>query len=91
MEQKTGGKIGVAVVAALVVGGIAGYWYGGKIGYDMGYAKAEEDASQVEEEAAKKATEETSKAANPFKAKNPLENVETDAFKEVKKILNPFE
>ena len=34
--------------------------------------------------------EDAADAANPFKAANPLEGVESNPFEQAKKVLNPF-
>ena len=92
MEKKSSGAAVIAIaVITLLIGAGAGYWYGGKMGYQKGYAKAEADVKKVQEEAGKKAVEEAAKAANPFNVANPLEQVEANPFDKLKKALNPFE
>lgn len=80
------------LIAGILVLGAAlgGYWYGNSAGYAKGYKSAEIDIKKLEEGAGKKAATEAAKAANPFQVANPLENVETNAFEKVKKVLNPF-
>lgn len=70
----------------LLVGLGLGYWYGNQ----SGYQKAQTDIKTQQEELVKKAAEEATKAANPFKAVNPLEKVETNPFEKAQKALNPF-
>lgn len=82
-----GSKVWLWVVIFLVAGLVGGYWFG----FSRGYNKAEADIKKVQEEAAKKAAEEAAKAANPFKAVNPVEGVEANPFEKTKKILNPFD
>ena len=84
-------KVVVVAIITLIVGGLAGYWYGGSSGYERGYKKAEADIKAIEQASAQKAAEEAAKAANPFQAVNPLEGVEANPFKKAKKVLNPFE
>lgn len=90
MTQKNWLIVGVLILVAA----LGGYWYGNSAGYtkgnNAGYKRAESDLKKLEEGAAKKATAEAAKAANPFQVVNPLENVETNAFEKVKKVLNPF-
>lgn len=76
-----------AVLAAFVIGGVAGY----ALGDAKGYKRAETDLKNLELAAAEKAAEEAAKAANPFQVTNPLEGVEANPFEKAKKVLNPFE
>ena len=91
MENMGQTKVLAVVVIALLIGGVAGYWYGGSKGYDRGYKQAETDIKAIEQASAQKATDEAAKAANPFQAVNPLEGVEANPFEKAKKVLNPFE
>lgn len=90
MEGITAKKLVVAAVAALVVGILAGYWYGGSRSYQTGYDKAVADAQAAQEALAQKAAEDAAKAANPFQKVNPLEGVTANPFEKTKDILNPF-
>ena len=45
----------------------------------------------LEEQAAARAAEDVAKAENPFKANNPLADVEANPLTKVKAVLNPFE
>lgn len=73
----------VVLIAAVSAGGY--YW-----GYNKGYKVAEADVKKAQEVAGQKAAEDAAKAANPFKATNPLEGVESNPFEQAKKVLNPF-
>ena len=77
-------------VVLLIVGVIAGYWYGSYQAYDRGYEKAVADAKATQEAVAQKAGEDAVKAANPFQTDNPLAGVEANPFDKAKKVLNPF-
>jgi len=44
-----------------------------------------------EKTAAEKVAQDVATAENPFKADNPLTEVETNPFEKAKKVLNPFE
>lgn len=70
----------------VVVVGVLGYWAGNWQGYD----KAQAEVKKTQELAGQKAGEDAAKAANPFKATNPLEGVKSNPFEEAKKVLNPF-
>jgi len=76
-----------AIVLSLLLGIGGGWWYGNKLGFNKGYAKAQADAKVAAEADAKKAAE----AANPFKTAetNPLENIQTNPLESVK--FNPFQ
>lgn len=85
----------VIAIIALVIGLVAGYFYGSTTGYKKGdvdgYKRAEADVKKLQDAAAKKATDEAVKAANPFQAtNNPLKGVESNPFEKAKKVLNPF-
>lgn len=60
------------------------------VGDRIGYSRAQADVKKTQEVAAQKAADDAAKAANPFKAANPLEGVESNPFEEAKKVLNPF-
>lgn len=66
--------------------GVLGYWAGDWQGYDRSQA----EVKKTQEVSAQKAAEDAAKAANPFKASNPLEGVESNPFEQAKKVLNPF-
>ena len=66
--------------------GVLGYWAGDW----RGYSRSQADVKKAQEIAGQKAGEDAAKAANPFKAANPLEGVESNPFEEAKKVLNPF-
>lgn len=72
--------------AIIVAVGVLSYWAGDWQGYDRSQA----EVKKVQEVAAQKAAEDAAKAANPFKASNPLEGVEANPFEQAKKVLNPF-
>ena len=72
--------------AALVVVLVLVYW----LGDWRGYSRSQADVKKAQEVAAQKAGDDAAKAANPFKASNPLEGVESNPFEEAKKMLNPF-
>lgn len=73
-------------MAIAIVVGVVGYWFG-----DMqGYNRSQAEVKKVQEDAAQKAGEDAAKAANPFKATNPLEGVESNPFEKAKDVLNPF-
>ena len=76
----------VLIVFSMVALGVAGYL----VGHKQGYRSAEADIKKVQEAVAKKAGEDAAKAANPFQAVNPLQEVETNPFEKTKNILNPF-
>lgn len=71
----------------IVAVGVLGYWAGDW----RGYSRSQAEVKKAQEVAAQKATEDAAKAANPFKASNPLEGVEANPFEEAKKVLNPFD
>lgn len=70
----------------MVVIGVLGYW----VGDWQGYARSQTGVKKAQEVAGQKAAEDAAKAANPFKAANPLEGVESNPFEQAKKVLNPF-
>ena len=72
----------VAIIGVAVVG----YW----VGDWMGYSRSQAEVKKAQEVAAQKAADDAADAANPFKATNPLEGVESNPFEEAKKVLNPF-
>jgi len=73
-------------LAVLIVGSLAGYWYGS----NRGYSEAEDDIQKLQQEATEAAVEEAARVANPFRTKNPLEGIDTDPFQKTKEVLNPF-
>lgn len=83
--------ISMGAIIALIMGLGAGYFIGNGQGQASGRQAAVEDLKQVQQQAAALAAIEASKAANPFQAVNPLEDVETNPFEKTKQILNPFE
>lgn len=87
MEQKSMVFRFLIIIVALVVGYFVGY----SIGDGRGYKRAEADIQKLGAAAGERATKEAAKAANPFQAVNPLEQVEANPFEKAKKILNPFE
>ncbi|MBI2065101.1 MAG: hypothetical protein HYT62_03565 [Candidatus Yanofskybacteria bacterium] len=74
------------LVATVVVVGVLGYWAGDQ----MGYSRSQAEVKKTQELAGQKAAEDAATAANPFKAANPLEGVESNPFETAKKVLNPF-
>ncbi|MBI2674273.1 MAG: hypothetical protein HYX22_00845 [Candidatus Yanofskybacteria bacterium] len=72
--------------AIIVAVGVLSYW----VGDWQGYSRSQADVKKAQELAGQKAAEDAAKAANPFKATNPLEGVESNPFEEAKKVLNPF-
>jgi len=75
----------MAIVVIAV--GALGYWVGDR----MGYARSQAGVKKAQEVVAQKAANDAAKAANPFKAANPLEGVDTNPFEAAKKVLNPFQ
>lgn len=73
--------------AIIIAVGVASYW----IGDWRGYSRSQAEVKKVQEIAAQKAAEDASNVANPFKAANPLEGVESNPFEKAKKVLNPFD
>ena len=73
-------------LAIVVVVGVLGYWAGDW----QGYSRSQVDVKKAQETAGQKAADDAAKAANPFKATNPLEGVESNPFEEATKVLNPF-
>lgn len=67
--------------------GVVGYW----VGDWRGYNKSQAEVKKAQELAGQKAADDAAKAANPFKATNPLEGVESNPFEQAKKVLNPFQ
>ena len=70
----------------MVVVGVLVYWTGDR----MGYSRSQTGVKKAQEIAGQKAADDAAKAANPFKASNPLEGVESNPFEQAKKVLNPF-
>ena len=75
----------LGIIVAVVVG-VLGYWLGDR----MGYSRSQAEVKKAQELAGQKAAEDAADAANPFKAANPLEGVESNPFEQAKKVLNPF-
>ena len=71
----------------LIAVGALGYWAGDR----MGYSRSQAEVKKAQELAGQKAAEDAADAANPFKAANPLEGVESNPFEQAKKVLNPFD
>ena len=71
----------------MIAVGVLGYWAGDW----QGYSRSQAGVKKAQELGAQKAAEDAAKAANPFKATNPLEGVESNPFEQAKKVLNPFE
>lgn len=76
-------KLWLAIIIAV---GVLGYW----VGNWQGYSRSQADVKKAQEAVGQKAGEDAAKAANPFKAANPLEGVESNPFEQAKKVLNPF-
>lgn len=83
--------VSVVLIAVVVIAGTGTYKLGSKDGYSDGYIKAQTDIQNLQDEAANRAASEAAKSANPFRAVNPLKEVESNPFEKVKKVLNPFE
>ena len=75
----------MAIVVIAV--GVVGFWVGDR----MGYSRSQTEVKKAQELAGQKAAEDAADAANPFKATNPLEGVESNPFEQAKKVLNPFD
>ena len=76
----------LGIIVAVAVG-VLGYWIGDR----MGYSRSQTEIKKAQEIAGQKAAEDAATAANPFKATNPLEGVESNPFEKTKKVLNPFD
>ena len=76
----------LAIIVVVAVG-VLGYWVGDR----MGYSRSQTEVKKAQELAGQKAAEDAATAANPFKATNPLEGVESNPFEQAKKVLNPFD
>lgn len=76
----------LTIVVAIAVGSL-GYWVGDR----MGYSRSQDEVKKAQELAGQKAAEDAADAANPFKADNPLEGVESNPFEQAKKAINPFD
>ena len=74
-------------IVFIAVGGALGYWVGDR----MGYSRSQTGVKKAQEIAGQKAAEDAATAANPFRASNPLEGVESNPFEQAKKVLNPFD
>lgn len=57
----------------------------------QGYGRSQAEVKKAQAVAGQKAADDAAKAANPFKAANPLEGVEANPFEQAKKVLNPFD
>lgn len=80
----------LVAAAVLIVGLLAGYFYGNSTAFKKAYDQAITDIKAQQELAAKKAGEDAAKATNPFKVENPLEGVEANPFAKAQEALNPF-
>jgi len=80
-------KLRLLVIIVVVAVGVLGYWVGDR----MGYSRSQTEVKKAQELAGQKAAEDAAAAANPFKADNPLEGVESNPFEQAKKVLNPFD
>ena len=80
-------KLRLLAIIVVVAVGVLGYWVGDRIGY----ARSQTEVKKAQELAAQKAAEDAADAANPFKATNPLEGVESNPFDQAKKAINPFD
>ena len=81
------GKLWLLTIVVAIAVGALGYWVGDR----MGYSRSQAEVKKAQELAGQKAAEDAADAANPFKATNPLEGVESNPFEEAKKVLNPFD
>lgn len=81
------GKLRLLTIVIAIVVGALGYWVGDR----MGYSRSQTEVKKAQEVAGQKAAEDAANAANPFKAANPLEGVESNPFEQAKKVLNPFD
>ena len=72
-------------IVIIAVGALS-YWIGDR----MGYSRSQVEVKKAQEVAGQKAAEDAANAANPFKATNPLEGVDSNPFEQAKKVLNPF-
>ena len=81
------GKSWLLTIVITIAVGVLGYWVGDR----MGYSRSQAEVKKAEEFAGQKAADDAADAANPFKAANPLEGVESNPFEEAKKVLNPFD
>lgn len=89
MLENEGRKWLPVLIAAVVVGLVAGWW-GYSAGQKAGYAKAQADVKAQQEALAQKAAGAAAKAANPFQTVNPLQGVTANPFEAAAKKLNPF-
>ncbi|HEY4504227.1 MAG TPA: hypothetical protein VJI73_00460 [Candidatus Paceibacterota bacterium] len=80
-------KLRLLAIIVVVAVGVLGYWVGDR----MGYSRSQTEVKKAQELAGQKAAEDAATAANPFKATNPLEGVESNPFEQAKKVLNPFD
>ena len=75
----------MAIISIAV--GALGFWVGDR----MGYSRSQAEVKKAQDAAGQKAAEDAADAANPFKAANPLEGVDSNPFEQAKKVLNPFD
>jgi len=80
-------KLRLLAIIVVVAVGVLGYGVGDR----MGYSRSQTEVKKAQELAGQKAAEDAATAANPFKATNPLEGVESNPFEQAKKVLNPFD
>lgn len=85
-KEMNNNRIWLLTVVIAIVVGFLGYLMGDQ----QGYKRSQAEVKKAQEVAGQKAAEDAANAANPFKATNPLEGVETNPFEEAKKVLNPF-
>ena len=86
MKQKTAILFISVIFLGMVVVWLAYSLYQGNNAHPQNMQNAEAENAN-----AQKAAEEAAKTQNPFKANNPLVNVETNPLNKTKKVLNPFE
>ena len=73
-------------IIVMIVVGVLGFWVGDR----MGYSRSQAEVKKAQDIAGQKAADDAADAANPFKATNPLEGVDSNPFERAKKVLNPF-
>ena len=74
-------KWGIYVIIAVAV--LGALWFA--------YTKYQDANENAEDATARRAAGDVAESENPFRAENPLSNVEADPFEKTKKVLNPFE
>lgn len=79
------------VLAGLVLGAAAGYYFGVDIGFERGIAAEKADAEKRGDDANTKAAQEAARSVNPFGegVANPFEKNPANPFEQVQ--INPFE